>query len=235
MTVSEAIKQTQGKRAGLVNQASARYADTLLLPEECVIAAVVANIATSKESFPGVVVLTDRRVMAVCGLPGIKRAIVLKLDELKKCEETNSVLNYKAAFFGEKDRFSLTVSPDVGEKFSRCIAVLNGEAEVFDSVKLDVKSGLFNPTLARNRLRKRQAKEREQERQLEAREAARLQTEPSQDVDTSADQKDAKTVAALLNQQLKQARARETISETDPRAVAARLAAELAAEEENKL
>ncbi len=83
MKIRDAIKAIQGKKAGIINRISADHAETLLMPDEKVKAAVVANIKTKRESYPGIVVITDRRAMAVCGLPGIKRATILPLDELE--------------------------------------------------------------------------------------------------------------------------------------------------------
>ncbi|MCD8050387.1 MAG: hypothetical protein LUE89_01750 [Clostridiales bacterium] len=170
MTVNEAIQMVQGKKAGVVNRVSARYAQTLLQPEEQVTAAVVANIQTKRDSFPGVCVLTDQRVIAVCGLPGIKRSVLLSLDELEKCEETNSAITYKVRFLTRKSGFDMTVHPEVGENFSRYIAAINGET--FEDIKLEVKSSVFSPTFLRQRQRNKQrkahAKERQVQRQQEA-------------------------------------------------------------------
>lgn len=237
MTVNEAIRRTQGRGAGILNRPSVRHAQTLILPEETITTAVVANIATRNERFPGVVVLTDRRVMAVCGLPGIKRSIVYDVDQLEKCEGTSSAINYTATFSVEKSAFSLTVDPDVGEKFSRYIAVLNGEEDAFDAVDADLSSsGIFNPTLMRNRLRARQAKSRERAKRAAEQEAARarfeaMRKEGSDKVVLGAEGECAQDVAQRLARQLEEAKAKGRVDDTDPKAVAARLAAELAAEE----
>lgn len=78
MTVREALQKTQGRDAGSVNRSAVRYAETLLQADEEILSAVIANVAARREHFPGVVVLTSRRIMAVCGLPGIKRSISLE-------------------------------------------------------------------------------------------------------------------------------------------------------------
>ena len=237
MTVNEAIQHTQGKGAGMMNRASAQYAQTLILPEENIAAAVVANITTRGERFPGVVVLTDRRVMAVCGLPGIKRSIVYDLDELEKCQEAPSALNYKATFFAEKRAFSMTVDPEIGEKFSRHIAALNGEEEEFDAIGAGVSdSGIFNPTLVRNKARARQAKSKERAKRAAEQKAARaqlaaMQKERSDKITLGTEGESAREVAQRLARELDEAKAKGQVADTDPKAVAARLAAELAAEE----
>lgn len=236
MTVQEALQKIQGRDAGAVNRSAVRYAETLLQPKETVLAAVIANISTRRGHFPGIVVLTDQRVLAACGLPGIKRSVSLFLNELVKCDEANSFLNYKAAFFSKEDGFSLTVNPEIGERFSRCLAVLNGEAEEFDAVIDAGKNGILNPLLARNMLRKRRAREREQERRkaeqdaVNARFTSDLETE-STAAKASAENADA--VAKRLSQQLSKASERGEVTETDPLAIAARLAEELAREEES--
>lgn len=228
MTITEALLRTQGKGAGMMNQPSVRYAQTLLLPQEEVSAAVVANISTRGERFPGTVVLTDRRVMAVCGLPGIKRSLILDLDKLDRCEEKPTAINYKATFYAGKDAFSLTVDPDVGEKFSRHIAVLKGEEELFDTVS-ETASTIFNPTLVRNKQRARLTREKERSKRAQTQEAARqaVPKEPAPPAETES----AQEVAQRLARELEEAKAHGTVKDTDPQAIAARLAAELAAEE----
>lgn len=175
MTVREALQKTQGRDAGSVNRSAVRYAETLLQADEEILSAVIANVAARREHFPGVVVLTSRRIMAVCGLPGIKRSISLCLDELSKCEETSSFLNYKAAFYTKEDGFTLTAGPEIGERFSRSLAVLNGTEEAFDAVEGMEKSGILNPVLERNLLRRRQAEKKENARRKAEREAAAAQ------------------------------------------------------------
>lgn len=228
MTVNEALQRTQGRGAGMMNGSSARYAQTLLLPGEEVSAAVVANIVTRGERFPGVVVLTDRRVMAVCGLPGIKRSVILSLEELERCQETPSALNYKAAFYAGKEAFSFTVDPDTGEKFSRFIAILNGDEDAFDAAAAQEDSGIFNPTLVRNKRRAKMARDKERAKRAAAREAVPISEELSAEAGETAQE-----TAQRLARQLEQARAKGTVPDTDPQAIAARLAAELAAQEDS--
>lgn len=85
MTVKEALAQTQKKKAGLINKASVNYAETLLLPGEKPEAAAIANIYTRRDKFPGIVVITDQRVIAACGIPGIKRDICMNIRDLENC------------------------------------------------------------------------------------------------------------------------------------------------------
>lgn len=230
MSINEALRLTQGKGAGIMNQASVRYAQTLLLPEEEVCAAVIANITTKGEHYPGVVVLTGQRIMAACGLPGIKRSVALDLEKLDKCEENPSVLNYKATFYAEKNAFSFTVDPEVGEKFSRHIAVLNGDVDDFDTASENIDSGIFNPTLVRNKRRARLAREKERSKRTAAREAAQAtQLSPAAE---ATDGESVQETAQRLARQLEDAKAKGVVNDTDPRYIAARLAAELAAEEQ---
>lgn len=163
MTVCQAIAATQGRPAGLLNRFSVLYAQRLLQAEETILAAVVANIRTRSDSYPGVVVLTDRRVLAVCGLPGIHRATILDIDRLERCEETSSVIQYKATFLTRKAVFSMTVDPDVGEAFSPFIARINGET--FEDIRLEVSGSILNPNLLRSRQRNKLRREREKARQ----------------------------------------------------------------------
>lgn len=233
MTVNEAIQQLQGHRAGMFNGLSARYAQAKLLPGEAVSTAVVANITTPSEHFPGVVVLTDRRVLAACGLPGIKRFVACHLDELRKCEEKPSAINYKITFSDGKNVFSLTVDPEIGEKFSRYIAVSKGEAAEFDAVHVD-SNGIFNPTLMRNKARTRQAQDKERARRAAQREQAQLESLQHNDLQAGTDDESAQETAHRLAQQLDAAKAKGIVKDTDPQAVAARIAAELAEAESHQ-
>ena len=203
MTVSEALLQTQGKGAGFLNRRSAQYAQTLLLPDEEPVAAVLANINAKGERFPGVVVLTRGRAIAVCNLPGIRRTIVCALGDPVECTESPTAVCYKAIFSDEKSAFSFTIDPDVGEKFSRCIAVLNGEVEAFDAAGAVNSTGILNPSVIRNRHRARQAKERKRVTRAVAQERAK---------------------------ERRQQRIRD--ADADTKAIAERLAAELAEKEE---
>lgn len=122
MTLEEAIRKTQGKSAGMVNKLSVKYADSLLHSNENVAAAVIANISARGENFPGVVVLTDQRIMAVCGLPGARRFIPLSVSELEQCKEKSSSICYQARFQEHGKGFSFSVSTDIGKEFSKKLA-----------------------------------------------------------------------------------------------------------------
>ena len=93
MSINKALQLTQGKGAGFMNQASVRYAQTLLFSDEEICAAVVANVTTKGERFPGVVVLTDQRIIAACGLPGIKRCVALDLEKLETAKEDLTIMH----------------------------------------------------------------------------------------------------------------------------------------------
>lgn len=209
MTLDEILLRTQGQRAGIVNQASLRYAKTLLLPEEVPAAAVIANLTAGSERFPGVVVLTNRRILAVCGLPGIKRHV--SCGPAWHCQESPSAICHKFAFSDGKLAFTMTVDPDTGERFARCLAEARGEAEAFDAVNAGSDSGILNPVLLRSRRRLRRAAERRPA-------AAGTVSDPRSD-------------AQQLIRRLEAAKDAGPVDDRDPRAVAARLAAELAEED----
>ena len=107
MTVSEAIEKSRGGKALFLNRLSVKYADKLLLENENVLTAVIANIKTPRDSYPGVVVLTDQRVFTACGLPGIKRSVIIPLDELDDCGESGTVIMYTATFRSKDKTFSM--------------------------------------------------------------------------------------------------------------------------------
>ena len=217
MTVDEAVEHTQGRKAGFVNRLSAQYAQTLLMPKESVIAAVIANIATRKERFPGVAVLTDCRIMAVCGLPGIRRSVICDLGRLEKCVEKPAAITYSASFAEGENAFSMTVDPDTGEKFSRYLAAMNGLEDEFDAVGYGADNGIWNPTLIRNKRRANLAKER--------RKNERTVKEPAGNRDNI------QGIARRLKNELDEAKKQGDVSDSDPRAIAARLASELAAQQ----
>ena len=156
MTIQEAVRQTQGKDAGIVNRLSVRYAETLLLHGGEPSAAVIANITVGREKFPGAVVLTDRRMIAVCGLPGIKR--VVACGPRWSCLEDPSAIRHRFMISDGKQSFSMTVDPDTGERFSRHIARFLGEEVDFDVDSEN--SGILNPVLSRSKRRARQANEK---------------------------------------------------------------------------
>ncbi len=164
MTIDQAIRTTQKKKPGVTARMSVRYAQSLLLPNEDVTAAVTADIYTKREKFPGIAIITNQRVIAACGLPGIKRLIAFPLEDIKNCEETSSIIQYKAVFYTRRESFAVTLDPKSGEAFSEHIARLNGTD--MDSVKLKVTGSVKTPTFlrqkARNQAYKEQAKSREQ-------------------------------------------------------------------------
>lgn len=157
MTIQEAVRQTQGKDAGIVNRLSVRYAETLLLHGEEPSAAVIANVTVGREKFPGAVVLTDRRMIAVCGLPGIKR--VVACGPRWSCLEDPSAIRHRFMISDGKQSFSMTVDPDTGERFSRYIARFLGEEVDYDEGS-DNSGGILNPALSRSKRRARQANEK---------------------------------------------------------------------------
>ena len=159
MTIQEAIRLVQNSNAGLVNRLSVRYAESLLLEGEEPSAAVVANVTTPREHFPGVVVLTDRRVLAVCGLPGIKRTAVCGADWA--CLEEPSAIRYKCTFSDGKTAFSMTIDPDTGERFSRYVALSGGDEHALDAVPEE--GGILNLSVLRSKRRLRQSKTRQAE------------------------------------------------------------------------
>lgn len=169
MIVSEAIEKSRGGKALFLNRLSVKYADKLLLENENVLTAVIANIKTPRDSYPGVVVLTDQRVFAACGLPGIKRSVIIPLDELDDCGESGTVIMYTATFRSKDKTFSMSIDPDDGEEFTRYAAMINGEDFVDVQINME-KGSIFNPNIIRcrkrNQIRKRQEKERDLARQV---------------------------------------------------------------------
>lgn len=200
MTVQDALEKTQGRSPLGADRSAVRYAETMIKADERILVAVSANITARRGHFPGVVVLTDWRVLAVCGLPGIKRVIELRLDALEKREESPSLLRYKALFQTKEDGFTLTVDPETGERFSRCLTVLDGRAEEFDEADGIGGNGILNPLLARNLLRKRRTMEKEKARRKAGREAAAAQfTAESNETETVP-----QAVAARLMRELEE-------------------------------
>ncbi len=163
MTVNEAVLAVQKRKAGFINSMSVNYAQTLLQENESVRAAVIANINTKRDSYPGVVIITNRNVMAVCGLPGAKRKTILPIDQLECCEEFSTVIQYKATFRTHWDAFGMSIAPDEGEAFSAFVAEISGEE--FEDIHLESPGRIFNPNLLRKRNHIR--KERQKVRSLQ--------------------------------------------------------------------
>lgn len=188
MTISEAIANTQQKRVGAMNKLSVRYAQSQLFEDENVIAAIVANIRTKRDNYPGIVAITDRRILAACGLPGIKRCTSLPLDELENCEEASTVIQYKATFRTRREVIAVTADPDVGESFSSYVAQLNGEA--LEAVKLKVTGKVFSSTFLQHKKRNQAYKERAKAREisndiaLQKKAAAQFDSAESEDSDS---------------------------------------------------
>ncbi len=103
-------------------------------------AAVIANIYTRRDKFPGVVVITDQRVIAACGMPGIKRDICINIRDLENCEETSMIMQYKVTFRTRKEAFAMNVDPDVGERLSPYVARINGDVVL---LKLDARGNIL--------------------------------------------------------------------------------------------
>lgn len=241
MTINEALKLVQKRGAGLGNRSTVKYAETLLDPGEEPVAAVMANVVTKRDRWPGVVVLTEQHVIAACGLPGIKRTKIFKVTDLVKCEEADSIITYKVTFQTKDDAFSMTVDPDTGDKLSPYIAHINGDDDLFDDVKVTVKTGVFSQTLVRSNIRKRRKKEKvyaAMRAERERRDAILQENDERYNADLAsanasagAVEDDAQSVAERLERNLERKKAQGKVSSTDPAAVAARLAAELAEQE----
>ena len=234
MTVSEGIQNIMGRGAGLLHRRAVWYAQSLIEEGETVVAAVTSEIIAAvrvrgtlhREKFPGVAVLTNRRAFAVCALPGIRRVIAVPRGD---CTESFSAIRYNASFSDGNSTFSLSLNPEDGERFSRCVAVLEGRGEAFDAVDGGQAGSIFNPALVRNRRRARQTKEEKIKKRAEEKKRQAAQSGTETPVLLSR-QEDAKATAARLAAELEQARESGFVSDADPKAVAARLAAELAEE-----
>lgn len=161
MTINEVLAKTQKKRVGLVNKISVKYAQTLLLDGEKPKAAVIANIYTRHDKYPGVVVITNQRVIAACGLPGIKRSTCLPIKDLESCEESSMLMQYKVTFRTRKDAFAMNVDPDVGERLSPYIAKINGNDVV--SLKYDQKGKILSSNFLNQKRLNQKRKETAQE------------------------------------------------------------------------
>lgn len=176
MTVNEAIAKTQKKRVGLINKISVRYAQTLLLEDEKPKAAIIANIYTRHDKYPGVVVITNKRIIAACGLPGIKRSICLPIKDLESCEESSMLMQYKVTFRTRKEAFAMNVDPDVGNRLSPYIAKINGNDAVslrYDQKGKILSSNFINQKLL-NQARKEKAKEFSDKKEIELQKKASM-------------------------------------------------------------
>lgn len=124
MTIDEAIKEIQGKSVGITGRGTVKHAQELLEEEEKVFAAATANIQSHRGKYPGIIVFTDQRMLAVGGLPGIKRSISLPLKGLMSCKSRKSPLSYTVSVTTSTDGFSAMLSPQAGEKFAPYISAL---------------------------------------------------------------------------------------------------------------
>lgn len=124
MTIEEAVREIQGKPAGITGRASLSYAQEQIEEGEKVFAAAPANIQSHHGNFPGVIVFTDRRLLAAGGLPGIKRAVSLPLTKLMTCKSRKSPLSYTVTLKTGTDGFSAVLSPQAGEGFAPYISAL---------------------------------------------------------------------------------------------------------------
>lgn len=208
MNIDEAIKKVQGKSAGVTLRGSVRYAQSLLEKGENVKAAVTSTIYSARQGhYPGIVALTDRRVLAVCGLPGIHRVQSFPIGELLKVEESESPLTYKAVFRIKKDAFSISLGPTVGKAFTKYVADLNAD---FDSVHVSADGNARHPVTFRTDLRHLAKEEREA-----------VKGAPT----------DLASISAKLEEWLSEEREKRDVSAQDPLSVAVRLARQLQEDE----
>jgi len=124
MTINEALREIQGRSAGLTGRGAVQYAQGQLAEGEKVFAAASANIQSHHGNFPGLIVFTDQRLFAVSGLPGIRRLISLPLRELLTCKSRKSPLAYNVTVRAQTDGFSAMLSPQAGENFAPYILAL---------------------------------------------------------------------------------------------------------------
>ena len=129
-TIHEALLKTQNRGAGLMNRSSEELAQALLEENECVHAAASANIFTRKGHFPGIVAVTNQRVFAACGLPGIRRLISFPMEDLVMCRESVSPLTYRADFQTRTNTFSISLAPAAGKTFSARVKSINDSLKV---------------------------------------------------------------------------------------------------------
>lgn len=118
MTINEAIKEIQGKPAGITGRATVNYAQDQLFEGEKVFAAAAANIRSHHGNYPGIIVFTDQRLFAASGMPGIRRTISLPLKDLRECRDLKSPLSYTVSLATRTDSFSAVLSPQAGKNFA---------------------------------------------------------------------------------------------------------------------
>ena len=124
MTIGDAIIKIQGKPAGVTARATVQYAQKQLEEGERVFAAVTANIHTHQGHYPGVVVLTDRRIFSACGLPGIQRLKSFPLGDLRTCGDKKSPMTYNVSVGTDRDSFHAALSSHAGENFAPYVSDL---------------------------------------------------------------------------------------------------------------
>ncbi len=125
MTINEAIKEIQGKPAGITGRATVNYAQDQLFEGEKVFAAAAANIRSHHGNYPGIIVFTDQRLLAASGMPGIRRIISLPLKDLRECRDLKSPLSYTVSLAAKTDSFSAVLSPQAGKNFAPYFSALN--------------------------------------------------------------------------------------------------------------
>ena len=118
MTINEAIKEIQGKPAGITGRATVNYAEEQLFDGEKVFAAAPANIRSHHGNYPGIIVFTDKRLFAASGMPGIRRIMSLPLKELRECRDLKSPLSYTVSLATNTDSFSAMLSPQTGKNYA---------------------------------------------------------------------------------------------------------------------
>ena len=129
MTIDEALKEIQGKTAGITSRGAVQYAQEQLAEGEKVFAAASANIQSHHGNFPGLIVFTDQRLIAVSALPGIRRLISLPLKDLLSCKSKKSPLAYNVTVKAQTDGFSAMLSPKAGDNFAPYILALERAVE----------------------------------------------------------------------------------------------------------
>ena len=126
MTIDEAIREIQGKSAGITGRATVEYAQKQLQEGEKVFAAASANIQAHRGNFPGLIVFTDQRLFAASGLPGVRCLISLPLREPISCKDRKTPLSYSVTAATGTDSFTAMLSPQAGGNFAPYISALAG-------------------------------------------------------------------------------------------------------------